>query len=36
MIDNMVKYCPVCGFVVVELDEALCPNCGEQLEEIKK
>jgi len=31
----MVKYCPNCGFVVVESAEALCPNCGKQLEGIK-
>lgn len=31
----MTKYCPICGFVVIESDEALCSNCGEQLEEIK-
>jgi len=31
----MTKYCPNCGFVVVESEEALCPSCGEQLEEIK-
>lgn len=29
----MVKYCPKCGLIVIEIENVeLCPNCGEQLE----